>query len=1836
MAPPLEGTGHVPMPLSYTNGNTPGKTNLPIGHDDIKNNEIRNGAVRSHPSSHFQSHSPRPRLLTVDEALQYSPFASIIPFDPQIIPVPSVAHTNSASLLNTSSIGEKARQQLSRIDAELQRHKGNSALAIEAFRDLKPLLDKEGLTRYQIKERGHSRKTYDGTQSSASNGSTRSVMDTLSPFARQIFDATDVAYEVGSSNAPAIATAKKLSQKAPPTTKPLHSIARPNSLTPSQSLPTPYVQGERIIQNHGAVANNADVSVVLESPPFSPSKQQPMVLVQPLPKQVPRSEYKPVQETKSHYGQRSPNAQAHSSVKDRKAAADEALERLLDAIAEISESDFSQPHSQIVRTLENGQEAFSDVGLTKLAPSLQKAANLGRVKDVKAEQLVNIQRLCENAIEQMESANLTISAGWSDDESSQWCQRAENALLALRSSRVALRIMEACPDQKQVHSEELVERVVRMIETLTRSCIIPVTESRSSDTSSSLFEAAGEQKKSLTQLMQNMSKTLNLTVALMGKVELPETIINAVESLATQLIFVENAHNEKDSVLGIQRFESLRRIAMDLISGIFSRYRDQRTAIVEDILNSLQKLPVSRQHARQFRLSDGSSIQLVSALLMRLIQTSATPCKDNMKTARLDPSDNLSPKKRKLNNSTVDIADGVVSSGKESNDEETPDEDGPKEPRVQWYMRRLAKKAGPLCIEASSMTLYIVRLFISRAITSPTKSGDQPYRHLLDIFCEDLLLVVGNPEWPASELLLRTFLLHMLDIAEKPQHLATTKAMALEILGQMGCAISDLVAYTRNLTKTAENTPKNMIGYLAPLFDDYMEGHISNNDLYDKAGIYNLVLDYMQTEGPEGGQLRNAYGYYLTFYAKAFASADIDVDLISLKYLREINDALSGSDWLVYNWGDALPVHRRLAYALTVLHMEFFRQFDRIMKVLLDSIISDQVAVRNKSLRSVTIMLEKEPSLLDRAKNVRTLIMRCAQDSSPSVRDSALMLMGKCISLRPSMEQDFRRAILILSGDGAVSVRKRSIKLLKELFSRRPSNDVQAAISAAVLNRTKDDEKSVFELARQTFEEMWLSPFWPIIENQEKKVSDKFILIHQVDIMVQTVKQGDQSAQLVTEMLSNSLSSRNKQSQINFRTCRAFVATAVDILLDAESVPHKIDRKDILPLLMVLAKSNARLFTADQLQYLQPYIANLSTTDDTSVFRCAVIIFRTVLSTLSNVRKGFLTEIQGALIQTVLKLSAANLSEVAACLWSIDAILHNTEKLVKLSASAIKHLQDVAKLDMADLAQQANLAKAKKCIKIAGSFGQHCDFEKQKTGFQGAVRDRQVSTVAGLFVNSILPFTKVDLPLSLRADAYQALGAICQRWPYQFSQNDVSKTFQEVLSSGAAVLQEVVLTGFRDLVKAQDIQFEVKPEEQALAPKDHINGKLGASMTASDGESASSLIAQNFLNDISGIALTSDDATALIATEVITCISGRGFVYPKQSASTLVALETSTNPKIADIAYKTHLKDHQQHESAYEREYTRAISEAFSYQKDIVKDPLGYTLNPLTSKLHLLFDVISTSSAKYQQKFVSNLCSRIDFDLSQINVSESIPSHLNFARFLIENLAFSDYRRIDTLQHVVACMEKVVTGTGSSLSHTISMELSSFITQGSQPGAEVPNHPPQITRPDSHPDPIRLRQIVTGTIILSCLWDARTYLRRLYGLDSLQKRAGKGRPTTKDLSATPTKIAGISGERLIAAVSERLGSLGSQEAMFAQCRDFVELMSVDSEVKVAEEGEDQFEETGTPSGDEAEPTMPASGGSRRAKRKGSESVNGTPAKKRGRPSLGSRKKSAKRDEDDSD
>ncbi|KAF4944887.1 hypothetical protein FSARC_14552, partial [Fusarium sarcochroum] len=362
---------------------------------------------------------------------------------------------------------------------------------------------------------------------------------------------------------------------------------------------------------------------------------------------------------------------------------------------------------------------------------------------------------------------------------------------------------------------------------------------------------------------------------------------------------------------------------------------------------------------------------------------------------------------------------------------------------------------------------------------------------------------------------------------------------------------------------------------------------------------------------------------------------------------------------------------------------------------------------------------------------------------------------------------------------------------------------------------------------------------------------------------------------------------------------------------------------------------------------------------------------------------------------------------------------------------------------------------------------------------------------------------------------------------------------------------------------------------------------------------------------------------------------------PKETCVTLITLETSENRRIAELAFSEHRYSHEKHETVLEREYVKAVQSAFAYQRDVVKDTRGATTNPFQSKLHFMVEVLKISKMKNRQRFLDKLCGQLDFDLGKLDTAEATPSHMAFARFITENLAYFEYQTVGELQTTVNAIEKIVTGTGAPVAQAIESEVFNVRVDALQPlapdsqpvtfpGALTDSismsapldgqpTPAPVAAPTVKPD--RLRQLTTASIILLSMWETRTYLRRLYGMGT-SRHDTKAKALAKDLNKTPVKVQGVHGDKVWDEIESHMNGLQDQERMFQKCTGLVELLNVDKEFKVADDGEQMDLEPTTPSADEEEDgdTMVDRG----RKRKGGHTPGGR--KKRARSSSQPRKR----------
>lgn len=553
-------------------------------------------------------------------------------------------------------------------------------------------------------------------------------------------------------------------------------------------------------------------------------------------------------------------------LRAQKEEADAALVRLQDILHEIFEAedqfdpgvyDNAPDRSNMVFTspqlLEVNGPVLSSDSHARFQKAIKKVVSFNRLQDIPSDYLSRVQKLCERPIIAAQAADLKLEDASDESATNDWLRKLDdmhNALLAVSS---LLQTMSGPQSERDLCQEDLIEAIPNLLNQIFDHCVIPAVEARPSGKDGKFFEFCSAQRRVIGGVIQQSKKVLSLFADFLARIDVSEGAITATEFFAAKLIFVENSHTEKDSAVGCQRYESVRRGAMDIFAKIFSKYPAQRPFILDEILVSLEKLPSTRQSARQFKLADGKNIQLLTALVMQLVQT----------TALDTPSPRSARSKRKIAKSEDEDDESVE-------DDQAIDDDEDDQSDVS--LARLAAKVNRLYDNALRSAQYIIKFIVQRAMTS-TKTGDQPYRNILDLFTEDLIGVLGSTDWPAAELLLRIMASHMVSIADLDKSPATAKSMALELLGWMGSAISDLISTAQHLLPAMEESNTELTDYLKQLFDDYSSRALHPQDLVVSEGPYRMTLEYfLNDQNSDNWQLTSARGFFLAQWAKTFCS----------------------------------------------------------------------------------------------------------------------------------------------------------------------------------------------------------------------------------------------------------------------------------------------------------------------------------------------------------------------------------------------------------------------------------------------------------------------------------------------------------------------------------------------------------------------------------------------------------------------------------------------------------------------------------------------------------------------------------------------------------------------------------------------------------------------------------------------------------------------------------------------------------------------------------------------------------------------------------------------------
>lgn len=1518
---------------------------------------------------------------------------------------------------------------------------------------------------------------------------------------------------------------------------------------------------------------------------------------------------------------------------DRRAQSDAQLEHLQSLLMTIFEAEdhiapdtsgviSEQVHSLFVPTSAGSgtPPTLATQALDDLDTAILKVVKADRFGSIAVEQLCHLQQLCAASVSKGVDINPSVPSDTSDDALDLWLSNMTVSMNSLKASKTLLRTMTAGRDENQLYSDDVIQDMISNIRHLLDDCILPLAEKRSSVKSIDAFSERTEGHQSLINLSQTAGRVLKMLGDLVLKQDLSESSLNSIEYIALKVVFVENASADKDSLLGVQKVELLRRHGMDTVAKTFLKCPNQRKSIFSEILTSLEKLPVTRQSARQFKIPGAKPIQLVSALIMQLIQTSTT-----------------TSERSKLEGDTERMSDSEESSDAEDSSSPTARSSRIKrkksnsdhQPASGDVLARLHCIAKPLFESSLANAAFVIRYMVERAMKS-TKGGESPFRNLMDIFTEDFINVLGSPLWPAAGHLLQALLRHLFSIMEDKKSPVPAKNMALDLMSWIGSTIADLRLHAMKVSESHDSLSDGGLPDLAQLCEDSTKGAAAPSDLLRLDGPYRRMIEYLHTPNHVDVQESSAISSHIANWSYSLSTPSPDIDERGQAKLSE------AGTWLLTNLSEPSQLGEKLGgydtsesasrtcYALILLNSSLCKAYGRILAVLSASLVSPQATLRTRALRSLPQLLEKDPTILDESNHILACIQRCAtEDSSSQVRDSALTLLEKCVVLRPALGVRACKCFMDRASDSAVGVRKKAVTLLRDTYIRNSSQELRAAVADTILHRLKDPEDKVADLARQTFEEIWLNPFHSICGAETLSTQGRKDLEQHSFLIIATAQRSLEATDMLEALFRDALGKSTKAAMANKLVCKAVVSLLFECILDNDQTKQRPAQKDCLYGLTIFAKVEPRLFNTDQMHKLRPYLRNLNTPEDLLLYRPTLMIYRRVLPVLPIMQKEFLLSIENVLVGTITSIGKLDLIEAAMCLRIINGVTQDTSRVVKIILQVLLKLDFYSRSEAPGNEDQKRLTRF---LLLAGSFGKAFDFEAERKVFEEKLPAAKSIPIREFIITTLLPFNAEKYGLSIQESALDAVAMLCQSWPKGFKKAACRAAFKSALQSNEPRLVELALSGLRDFYFDVDDPSKAGLASQQDGGATKADDRLGKSYVQNDRDAAAMDITQRLFPEVCHIALNSTGHLALISTELLACLSRQGVRQAKDFLGAFVALGTSPDPLISKISLEEHRTIVAKQESSLDRENVSATDTAFMYAKGGLKSESGIDLSG-KPRLAAFYEVLKTGSVVTRKKLLSGLCNRID---EQSKSGTGYP----YSRYVLENLGLLDYGKVDELLTFLDAADKVLNTTGNSLAQQLESLLHDQnqvqVSGDTMVDGEEEQKQPKISEED-------LRRLAPQIIVLSALWETRSHIKRAWGLQAL--RNGKSKPAPKDTGKPPLRAANVDQAAFLAKFDALSSAMQDQASMLAACHAFLEQMTIDNEQRLNsdEDANDSTERQNTPSdhgtegsGSRASQT-PASQQKSRKKRAPS-SVASTPSKAgkaKGRPPGLGRRRSSK-------
>uniref|UniRef100_A0A915HGM1 Nipped-B protein n=1 Tax=Romanomermis culicivorax TaxID=13658 RepID=A0A915HGM1_ROMCU len=863
--------------------------------------------------------------------------------------------------------------------------------------------------------------------------------------------------------------------------------------------------------------------------------------------------------------------------------------------------------------------------LTELNSESSKLRAVGLLHKVPVDRLTKLITILERNIK--DGSNIALTCDEKVDDGNVLDLISDRVFRSLDSAILALTIMTGQGMPRQVYIEDAIERAAQLLKFQLINTVAPAFDPtyRTLKDIDNDFNPKSKKFKSGSSSGASKNKLIS---AVYGR------LIELVSSFA-DLILMQTL----PETTIMQHLREFQLNSLRLLANVFNRYENCRKIILEEILISLARSPTSKKSSRIYKLSVDESVQMITALVLLLVQSAV-----HVPSARQEAED---------------------------------DDESSCRPKLTGLT---SLNPGSFALMTYDRAAGTAHTFLNAFLNKCRTKSEEDYRPLFEAFVEDLLVLLNKLEWPAAEIFLNLLGKLLIQNFSNKQTDVSLRVASLDYLGLIAA----------RLRKDAVNCPvdevalKNFIDSL-PQDENSNYSNLGNNSAFV---LQSALIDYL-VELKDGDPVIDfAKHYYIAEWYKD-ATSHQESNSGHQKHKKEKHDhikcennaeqlknaILSLVDRDVEDYYGSKLQHKgsalresQVGYVIRYLASKrpLAQSFDAYLAHILRILNETTVSIRSKAMKCLAFVVEADPSILARTdvhKGVHSRLI----DTSSSVREVVVDLIGKFVTAKPELIDQYYQMISDRILDTGLSVRKRVIKILRDICEKQPDYEKCAEICVRLLRRMNDEE-SIRKLVCETFSSLW---FTPVRERDTVKLLKKVLTI--TDAVGACAKDGGQYEGF--ESLLSTLLCK-EQDKVILHAAKQIVNCLVEnvLTLDERLADNDPDRScnhqrmlNCLTTLYLFAKIKPTLMV-EHAQIMQPYLSmNATLPDEIAVLIQVIKILEMVVPLMDHPSTTFLSQVEDILIKLMLKSGQTVVQASISCLASIvNRLTKNWQKPLML------------------------------------------------------------------------------------------------------------------------------------------------------------------------------------------------------------------------------------------------------------------------------------------------------------------------------------------------------------------------------------------------------------------------------------------------------------------------------------------------------------------------------------------------------------------------------------------